>query len=160
MRLFYIWFVVGVAFSFEADGTNTQTLLTSGKLSCCVSWAVGEDDVPLAPPSTQPGGGLYRSESQTEIQPSISWLFSELCWVRWTAFSLFSGLGQMDAIACIGASGLNDMKKLGKWAAESRLDPNDPNNVSIMQLLSVHFPEFSPTLECTFNHCESHDCAY
>lgn len=43
----------------------------------------------------------------------------------------------MDAIACIGASGLNDMKRLGKWAAESRLDPNDPNNASIMQLLSV-----------------------
>ncbi|XP_016386999.1 coiled-coil and C2 domain-containing protein 2A [Sinocyclocheilus rhinocerous] len=101
----------GVPFSFEADGTNTQTLLTSGKLSCClsccVSWAVGEDDVPLAPPSSQPGGGMY------------------------------SGLRQMDAIACIGASGLNDMKKLGKWAAESRLDPNDPSNASIMQLLSV-----------------------
>ncbi|XP_067302881.1 coiled-coil and C2 domain-containing protein 2A isoform X3 [Pseudorasbora parva] len=97
----------GVPFSFEADGTHTQTLLTSGKLSCCVSWAVGEDDVPLAPPSSQPGGGMY------------------------------SGIGKMDAIACIGASGLNDMKKLGKWAAESRLDPNDPNNTSVMQLLSV-----------------------
>ncbi|CAM4682986.1 unnamed protein product [Leuciscus chuanchicus] len=97
----------GVPFSFEADGTSTQTLLTSGKLSCCVSWAVGEDDVPLAPPSSQPAGGMY------------------------------SGIGQMDAIACIGASSLNDRKKLGKWAAESRLDPNDPNNTSIMQLLSV-----------------------
>ncbi|XP_051515693.1 coiled-coil and C2 domain-containing protein 2A-like isoform X2 [Myxocyprinus asiaticus] len=97
----------GVPFSFEADGTNMQTLLTSGKLSCCVSWAVGEDDVPLAPPSSQPAGGMY------------------------------SALRQVDAIACIGASGLNDMKKLGKWAAESRLDPNDPNNASIMQLLSV-----------------------
>ncbi len=52
----------------------------------------------------------------------------------------------MDAIACIGASGLNDMKKLGKWAAESRLDPNDPNNASIMQLLSVNFPEFLMSL--------------
>lgn len=62
-RLFYILFVVGVPFSFETDGTNTQTLLTSGKLSCCVSWALGEDDVPLAPPSSQPGGGMYRSES-------------------------------------------------------------------------------------------------
>ncbi|XP_009294855.2 coiled-coil and C2 domain-containing protein 2A isoform X7 [Danio rerio] len=97
----------GVPFSFEADGTNPQTLLTSGKLSCCVSWAVGEDDVPLAPPSAQPGVAMH------------------------------SGLRQMDAIACIGASGLNDMKKLGKWAAESRLDPNDPSNASIMQLLSV-----------------------
>ncbi len=70
-RLFYILFVVGVPFSFEADGTNTQTLMTSGKLSCCVSWALGEDDVPLAPPSSQPGGGMYRSDSQIEIQPSI-----------------------------------------------------------------------------------------
>ncbi|XP_072553436.1 coiled-coil and C2 domain-containing protein 2A isoform X3 [Salminus brasiliensis] len=96
-----------VPFSFAADGSNRQTLLTSGKLSCCVSWAIGEDDIPLAPPSAQPGAGMH------------------------------SGLRQMDAIACIGASGLNDMKKLGKWAAESRLDPNDPNNASIMQLLSV-----------------------
>lgn len=133
--------MVGVPFSFEADGTSTQNLLTSGKLSCCVSWAVGEDDVPLAPPSSQPAGGMYRSETQ----PCISVLFSELCWIRWTVFSLFSGVGQMDAIACIGASSLNDRKKLGKWAAESRLDPNDPNNTSIMQLLSVHFPEILNT---------------
>ncbi|XP_056589201.1 coiled-coil and C2 domain-containing protein 2A isoform X1 [Triplophysa dalaica] len=97
----------GVPFSFEADGTNMQTLLTSGKLSCCVSWAVDMNDVPLAPPSNHPVGDMY------------------------------SGLMHMDAIACIGASSLNDMKKLGKWASESRLDPNDPNNASIMQLLSV-----------------------
>uniref|UniRef100_A0AAY5LAT0 C2 domain-containing protein n=1 Tax=Esox lucius TaxID=8010 RepID=A0AAY5LAT0_ESOLU len=91
-----------VPFSFEVDGSNRQTLLTSGKLSCSVSWAVGEDDVPLAPPTTQP-----------------------------------NGLKQLDAIASIGASGLNDMKKLGEWATESRLDPNDPNNADIMQLLKV-----------------------
>lgn len=54
---------IGVPFSFEADGTNMQTLLTSGKLSCCVSWAVGMNDAPLAPPATHPGGGVYRSES-------------------------------------------------------------------------------------------------
>ncbi|XP_048108289.1 coiled-coil and C2 domain-containing protein 2A isoform X3 [Alosa alosa] len=96
-----------VPFSFEADGSNRLTLLTSGKLSCCVSWAIGEDDIPLAPPMTHASAGIN------------------------------SGIMQMDAIACIGASGLNDMKKLGKWAAESRLDPNDPNNASIMQLLSV-----------------------
>lgn len=59
--------VVGVAFSFEADGTNVQTLLTSGKLSCCVSWAVGMNDTPLAPPSNHPGGGVYRSGSHGEI---------------------------------------------------------------------------------------------
>nr|XP_046156563.1 coiled-coil and C2 domain-containing protein 2A isoform X4 [Oncorhynchus gorbuscha] len=95
-----------VPFSFEADGSNRQTLLTSGKLSCCVSWAIGEDDVPLAPPTTQ-------------------------------SKAMHSGLKQLDAIACIGASSLNDMKKLGEWATESRLDPNDPNNATIMQLLKV-----------------------
>ncbi|XP_074490630.1 coiled-coil and C2 domain-containing protein 2A isoform X1 [Sebastes fasciatus] len=91
-----------VPISFEADGSNKQTLLTSGKLSCCVSWGTGEDGVPLAPaPSPQPHGG------------------------------------RLDAVTCIGASGLYDMKKIGEWAARSRLDPNDPKNASIMQLLKV-----------------------
>lgn len=49
-----------VPLSFEADGSNKQTLLTSGKLSCCVSWGIGEDDVPLAPPVSQQPGGLHR----------------------------------------------------------------------------------------------------
>ncbi|KAJ8377128.1 hypothetical protein SKAU_G00077080 [Synaphobranchus kaupii] len=97
----------GVPFSFEVDGGNRLTLLTSGKLACSVSWAVGDDHAPLAPPITQPSAGMH------------------------------SALKQVDAIACIGASGLNDMKKLGKWAAESRLDPNDPNNAALMQLLTV-----------------------
>uniref|UniRef100_A0A4W5ML41 Coiled-coil and C2 domain containing 2A n=1 Tax=Hucho hucho TaxID=62062 RepID=A0A4W5ML41_9TELE len=49
---------------------------------------------------------------------------------------LCSGLKQLDAIACIGASSLNDMKKLGEWATESRLDPNDPNNSHIFDCFS------------------------
>ncbi|KAJ8280040.1 hypothetical protein COCON_G00071060 [Conger conger] len=97
----------GVAFSFEADGSNMLTLLTSGKLACCVSWAVGEDHAPLAPPIAQPAAGVH------------------------------SALERVDAIACIGAAGLNDMGKLRKWAAESRLDPNDPSNAALMQLLMV-----------------------
>ncbi|XP_069555398.1 coiled-coil and C2 domain-containing protein 2A [Brachyistius frenatus] len=96
-----------VPLSFEADGSNKQTLLTSGKLSCCVCWGVGEDDVPLAPPVSQQPGGIH------------------------------SGLGRFDAVTYIGASGLYDMKKIGEWATQSRLDPNDPKNASIMQLLKV-----------------------
>uniref|UniRef100_A0A4W6E0K1 Coiled-coil and C2 domain containing 2A n=1 Tax=Lates calcarifer TaxID=8187 RepID=A0A4W6E0K1_LATCA len=96
-----------VPLSFEADGSNKQTLLTSGKLSCCVSWGIGEDDVPLAPPVSQQPGGMH------------------------------SGLGRLDAVSYIGASGLYDMKKIGEWATQSRLDPNDPKNSSIMQLLKV-----------------------
>ncbi|KAI3369014.1 hypothetical protein L3Q82_025986 [Scortum barcoo] len=96
-----------VPLSFEADGSNKQTLLTSGKLSCCVSWGIGEDDVPLAPPVSQQPAGIH------------------------------SGLGRFDAVTYIGASGLYDMKKIGEWATQSRLDPNDPKNASIMQLLKV-----------------------
>ncbi|XP_047443097.1 coiled-coil and C2 domain-containing protein 2A isoform X3 [Mugil cephalus] len=96
-----------VPLSFEADGSNKQILLTSGKLSCCVSWGIGEDDVPLAPPVTQQPGGIH------------------------------GGLGRLDAVTFIGASGLYDMKKIGEWATQSRLDPNDPKNASIMQLLKV-----------------------
>lgn len=50
---------------------------------------------------------------------------------------VFSGLGRLDAVSYIGASGLYDMKKIGEWATKSRLDPNDPKNASIMQLLKV-----------------------
>ncbi|XP_072246111.1 coiled-coil and C2 domain-containing protein 2A [Leuresthes tenuis] len=96
-----------VPLSFEADGSNKVMLLTSGKLSCCVSWGIGEDDVPLAPPVSQQPGGIH------------------------------SGMGRLDAVTYIGASGLYDMKKIGEWATQSRLDPNDPKNASIMQLLKV-----------------------
>lgn len=48
-----------------------------------------------------------------------------------------SALKRADAISSIGTSGLTDLKKLAKWAAESKLDPNDPNNAPLMQLISV-----------------------
>ncbi|XP_038647533.1 coiled-coil and C2 domain-containing protein 2A isoform X2 [Scyliorhinus canicula] len=95
----------GVPFSFEADGSNKLTLLTSGKLACSVSWAVSEDGVPLVPPIFEQNIGIQ------------------------------SALKHMDAILSIGASGLTDTKKLAKWAAESRLDPNDPSNAALMQLI-------------------------
>uniref|UniRef100_A0A1A8PMW8 Coiled-coil and C2 domain containing 2A n=1 Tax=Nothobranchius pienaari TaxID=704102 RepID=A0A1A8PMW8_9TELE len=96
-----------VPLSFEPDGSNKVILLTSGKLACCVSWGIGEDDVPRAPPVSQQLGGAH------------------------------SGLGRLDAVTYIGASGLYDMKKISEWATQSRLDPNDPKNASIMQLLQV-----------------------
>ncbi|XP_074085863.1 coiled-coil and C2 domain-containing protein 2A isoform X2 [Macrotis lagotis] len=105
----------GEPFSFEVDGSNKMILMTSGKVSNSVSWAVGENGIPLIPPAAQQSIGIRR---------------------------------KVDAIASIGASGLTDMKKLAKWAAESKLDPNDPNNASLMQLIMVatggdtYVPEF------------------
>ncbi|XP_053109462.1 coiled-coil and C2 domain-containing protein 2A isoform X3 [Hemicordylus capensis] len=97
----------GVPFSFEADGSNKMTLMTSGKVSCSVSWAVGENGIPLIPPASQKNAGIA------------------------------SALKNIDAIASIGTSGLTDMKKLAKWAAETKLDPNDPSNAALMQLIMV-----------------------
>ncbi|XP_037386147.1 coiled-coil and C2 domain-containing protein 2A isoform X2 [Talpa occidentalis] len=97
----------GVPFSFEADGSNQLILMTSGKVSSSVAWAVGENGVPLIPPLSQQNIGFR------------------------------SALKRADAISSIGTSGLTDMKKLAKWAAESRLDPNDPSNAPLMQLISV-----------------------
>nr|XP_009932659.1 PREDICTED: coiled-coil and C2 domain-containing protein 2A [Opisthocomus hoazin] len=97
----------GVSFSFEADGSNKMTLMTSGKVSNSVSWAVGEKGIPLIPPASQQNIGIP------------------------------SALKNIDAVASIGTSGLTDMKKLAKWAAEAKLDPNDPNNAALMQLITV-----------------------
>ncbi|XP_074678250.1 coiled-coil and C2 domain-containing protein 2A isoform X1 [Strix aluco] len=108
----------GASFSFEADGSNKMTLMTSGKVSNSVSWAVGEKGIPLIPPVSQQNTGIP------------------------------SALKNIDAIASIGTSGLTDMKKLAKWAAEAKLDPNDPNNAALMQLVMVatsgeaHIPDF------------------
>ncbi|XP_007948277.1 coiled-coil and C2 domain-containing protein 2A [Orycteropus afer afer] len=97
----------GVPFSFEADGSHQLILMTSGKVSNSVAWAVGENGIPLIPPLSQQNIGFR------------------------------SALKRADAISSIGTSGLTDMKKLAKWAAESKLDPNDPNNSPLMQLISV-----------------------
>ncbi|XP_026531661.1 coiled-coil and C2 domain-containing protein 2A [Notechis scutatus] len=97
----------GVPFSFEADGSNNMILMTSGKVSCSVSWAVGANGIPLAPPVLQKN------------------------------YALSSSLKKVDAIASIGASGLTDMKKLAKWVTETKLDPNDPSNTVLMQFLKV-----------------------
>ncbi|XP_058156738.1 coiled-coil and C2 domain-containing protein 2A isoform X2 [Dasypus novemcinctus] len=97
----------GVPFSFEADGSNQQILMTSGKVSNSVAWAIGENGIPLVPPLSQQNIGFR------------------------------SALKRADAISSVGTSGLTDMKKLAKWAAESKLDPNDPNNAPLMQLISI-----------------------
>ncbi|XP_053314268.1 coiled-coil and C2 domain-containing protein 2A [Spea bombifrons] len=96
-----------VPFSFEADGSNKMSFMTSGKLSYCVSWGVGDNGVPLVPPISQQNTSMQRA------------------------------FNSLDAIASIGASGLTDMKKLAKWAAESKLDPNDPSNAALMQVIMI-----------------------
>lgn len=80
-----------------------ESLLTSGKLSCCASWSISEDGVPMAPPVARKLGGLHN---------------------------------YLDAVSHSSTPGLYDMNN-PEQAAHSQLDPNDPHNTSIMQILEV-----------------------
>ena len=42
-----------------------------------------------------------------------------------------------DAIAALGVSRMQDMEKLYKWIIKSNLDPNDPRNADLINLIRV-----------------------
>ncbi|XP_023109065.2 coiled-coil and C2 domain-containing protein 2A isoform X3 [Felis catus] len=117
----------GMPFSFEADGSNQLILMTSGKVSNSVAWAIGENGIPLIPPLSQQNIGFRSTTPSSSVHVVANGRIPPfLC-----------ALKRADAISSIGTSGLTDLKKLAKWAAESKLDPNDPNNAPLMQLISV-----------------------
>lgn len=56
---------------------------------------------------------------------------------------------QLDPLAALGTSVVSDWEKLSKWVADSKLDPNDPNNAAIVYLTNVRpSPVSSPLLFC------------
>lgn len=87
----------------KPECSNSQSLLSSGKLSCCASWGISEDGVPMAPPVARKSGGIQN---------------------------------YLDTISHSSMPGLYNMNNPDQ-AAHSQLDPNDPNNTSIMQILGV-----------------------
>ncbi|XP_041065239.1 protein CC2D2B-like [Carcharodon carcharias] len=54
----------------------------------------------------------------------------------------------MDAFASIGMSWLNDLQKLAEWARQARVDPNDPQNSDLMQLIKYATEEGQYAPEC------------
>ena len=42
-----------------------------------------------------------------------------------------------DAIAALGVSRMQDIEKLTKWVIKSNLDPNDPRNADLINLIKV-----------------------
>uniref|UniRef100_A0A3B5KVH3 Coiled-coil and C2 domain containing 2A n=1 Tax=Takifugu rubripes TaxID=31033 RepID=A0A3B5KVH3_TAKRU len=103
--------------------SSSQIAPTSGKLSCCASWGVSEDGLPLAPPVARKPGGTHNYR---------------------------------DAVSHGRRSGLYTMNNL-EQAAHCQLDPNDPVNTSIIQLLKVDRKVINPenlqleTLQEDFN---------
>lgn len=84
----------------------------------------------------------YDSRSFFFLHQTFTWSMSHvaqfsLAVIFFFCVCVFSGFGHLDAVSYIGASGLHDMKKIREWATQSQLDPNDPKNASIMELLKV-----------------------
>ncbi|XP_070613462.1 coiled-coil and C2 domain-containing protein 2A isoform X3 [Erythrolamprus reginae] len=60
----------GVPFSFEADGSNNMILMTSGKVSCSVSWAVGANGIPVSENNSALSSSLKKVDAIASIGTS------------------------------------------------------------------------------------------
>ncbi|KAB0405813.1 hypothetical protein E2I00_013734, partial [Balaenoptera physalus] len=94
-----------VPFLLEGNGTEELCLLTSGKLSYSLSWALDENGVPLTPMS-QSLRSAYRSV-----------------------------LRNVDARGVPGIPWLINAQKLFEWANEVRIDPNNPEYSDLMEFV-------------------------
>ncbi|KAJ7389194.1 Coiled-coil and C2 domain-containing protein 2A, partial [Desmophyllum pertusum] len=83
-------------------------LLTSGTILASVSWAVGNDGKAMAPP-------LLTGNTASNM----------------------SAVKRYDALAALGAAGMVDIQNLIKWIEQSHLDPNDPANADIMNIIKL-----------------------
>ncbi|XP_015767290.1 PREDICTED: coiled-coil and C2 domain-containing protein 2A-like [Acropora digitifera] len=92
----------------EVDSQPPIYLLTSGTILANVSWAVGNDGMAMAPP-------LLTGNSATNM----------------------SAVKRYDALAALGAAGMVDIQNLIKWIEQSHLDPNDPANADIMNIVKL-----------------------
>ncbi|XP_044896421.1 protein CC2D2B isoform X9 [Felis catus] len=94
-----------VPFILEGNATEELCLLTSGKLSYCLSWALDENGIPLTP----------KSQS----------LRSACC----------SVLRNVDARGVPGIPRLINARKLFEWANEVKIDPNNPEYSDLMEFV-------------------------
>lgn len=83
-------------------------LLTSGTVLASVSWGVGNDGKAMAPP-------LLTGKSASNL----------------------SAMKKYDALAALGAAGMVDIQNVIKWIEQSHLDPNDPANADIMNIIKL-----------------------
>lgn len=100
------------AFYMHLKTTNQSELFyTSGKLKTGTGWGIDEKDgTVLVPP--QSAGQSDSAIKQDEMK-------------------------SFDAIAALGVSHMQDMEKLAKWILKSNLDPNDPKNSDLINLIRV-----------------------
>ncbi|KAI5932722.1 Protein CC2D2B [Manis javanica] len=94
-----------VPFLLEGNGAEEVCLLTSGKLSYALSWALDENGTPLTPmsqPLRSACSSVFRNVDARGI-PGIPWLINE--------------------------------QKLFEWANEARIDPNNPEYSDLVEFV-------------------------
>ncbi|XP_042816168.1 protein CC2D2B isoform X8 [Panthera tigris] len=94
-----------VPFILEGNATEELCLLTSGKLSYCLSWALDENGIPLTP----------KSQSLRSAYRSV--------------------LRNVDARGVPGIPWLINARKLFEWANEVKIDPNNPEYSDLMEFV-------------------------
>ncbi|XP_050815260.1 protein CC2D2B [Gopherus flavomarginatus] len=94
-----------VPFLLDENETEEVCLLTSGKLTYSLSWAVNEEGIPLAPVS----------------QKIIS--------------ARYSAPRNINAEIAAGLLWFTDRQKLTEWAKEVKIDPNDPEYSDLMEFI-------------------------
>lgn len=88
-------------------GNDVTSYYQSGILYAGAGWGVDQDSKPLIPPSIVNNNYLVKS------------------------------LQNYDAIAALGVSRMQDTQELMKWIFKSNLDPNDPRNADLIELIQV-----------------------
>ncbi|KAB1271087.1 Protein CC2D2B [Camelus dromedarius] len=129
-----------VPFLLEGNGTEELCLLTSGKLSYSLSWALDENGIPLTPVS--------QSLRSAYCRGWISFIFKYLEWVGFTPYNLHiickftkyfslyvSVLRNVSARGVPGIPWLINAQKLFEWANEVRIDPNNPEYSDLMEFI-------------------------
>lgn len=85
-----------------------ESMTQAGVLRAAAYWGTDDDGKILAPPK-------YGIDSE-HISKAIK---------------------NFDAIAALGVSRMQDVRELAKWVVQSNLDPNDPHNADLINLIRV-----------------------
>jgi coiled-coil and C2 domain-containing protein 2A len=106
------------AFYMHLKTSNQIELFyTSGSIKAGSSWGIDEKD----------GSVLAPPKSSSELDSALK----------------HEEMKNFDPIVALGVSHMQDMEKLAKWILKSNLDPNDPRNADLINLIKVNLLPFT-----------------
>ena len=94
-------------FYMRGKDNKLEAMTQSGILRTGAFWGMDEQGRILAPPKTKSGQNISKA------------------------------MKNKDAIAALGVSRMQDISELAKWVIQSNLDPNDPHNADLINLIRV-----------------------